>query len=128
MQIFNSALTFAAVLLGVVASTQAAVLRRQSSGCTCAGRRYTATDLTKAISDAEDGGASDYPHQYHDYEGFPFPTCSGTFYEFPIERGSVYDGGSPGADRVIYDSRGNFCACLTHTGASSNNGFVECTW
>lgn len=60
--------------------------------------------------------SSDYPHQYHDFEvggyrqkGFPFPSCSGEFFEYPLEAGTTYDGGSPGADRVIYDEDGDFC-------------------
>ena len=69
----------------------------------------------------------DYPHQYHDYEvgigchqteldsalltstqGFSF-NCQSPYYEFPLEEGDVYNGGSPGADRVIYDEGGDFC-------------------
>ncbi|KAI0715366.1 Ribonuclease/ribotoxin [Earliella scabrosa] len=68
---------------------------------------------------------SGYPHQYHNFEGFSFPSCSGEFFEFPLQHNRVYTGGSPGADRVIYDTRGRFCACLTHTGAGGNN-FLEC--
>ncbi|KAI6136481.1 Ribonuclease/ribotoxin, partial [Pisolithus sp. B1] len=59
--------------------------------------------------------------------GFSFPSCSSEFFEYPLEQGYVYTGGSPGADRVIYDSSGNFCACLTHTGAAKHDGFVECS-
>ena len=70
-----------------------------------------------------------YPHQYHDYEvsqsttvscweqslintdcqDFTFPSCSGEFFEYPLEHSSVYTGGSPGANRVIYDEDGDFC-------------------
>ena len=44
-------------------------------------------------------------------QGFTFSNCSGTFYEYPILAGEpeVYNGGSPGADRVIYDTNGDFC-------------------
>ena len=38
---------------------------------------------------------------------------------------SVYSGGSPGADRVVFDSNGDFDLLITHTGASGNN-FVAC--
>lgn len=63
---------------------------------------------------------------YHDYEGFTFPV-SGTYYEFPIlSSGSVYSGGSPGADRVIFNTDNQLAGVITHTGASGNN-FVECT-
>ncbi|KXN86778.1 Guanyl-specific ribonuclease Po1 [Leucoagaricus sp. SymC.cos] len=90
------------------------------------GRSYSATNLRNGISKALSGGAGDYPHEYHDFEGFDFTTCSGTFFEFPILTSGTYNGGSPGADRVIYDQSGRFCACLTHTGASTTNGFVRC--
>jgi hypothetical protein len=34
---------------------------------------------------------------------------------------------SPGADRVIYTtSNGDYCASVTHTGAASYDGFVQC--
>jgi hypothetical protein len=67
-----------------------------------------------------------YPHVYNDYEGFSFPTAK-PWYEFPILSSyAPYTGGSPGADRVIFDSKGAFDSLLTHTGASSTNGFVQC--
>ncbi|KAJ5354852.1 hypothetical protein N7541_005896 [Penicillium brevicompactum] len=70
--------------------------------------------------------ASSYPHVYHDYEGFVFPV-SGTYYEFPIlKSGSVYSGGSPGADRVIFTTSNQLAGVITHTGASGND-FVECS-
>nr|AAB32829.1 RNase Po1=guanine nucleotide-specific RNase [Pleurotus ostreatus, fruit bodies, caps, Peptide, 101 aa] [Pleurotus ostreatus] len=93
--------------------------------CNCAGRSFTGTDVTNAIRSARAGGSGNYPHVYNNFEGFSF-SCTPTFFEFPVFRGSVYSGGSPGADRVIYDQSGRFCACLTHTGAPSTNGFVEC--
>lgn len=70
-------------------------------------------------------GEDEYPHQYHDYEGFDFPT-SAPWYEFPILSSyAVYSGGSPGADRVIFDSEGDFDSLITHTGASGDD-FVAC--
>ncbi|KAI0080358.1 ribonuclease T1 [Panus rudis PR-1116 ss-1] len=122
MKLFTLSVVVSAFLFGV---SRAALVGRQSGGCDCAGRSYTATDITRAINEAEDGGADDYPHQYHDFEGFSFPSCRGEFFEFPLEHNRVYTGGSPGADRVIYDQSGRFCACLTHTGASGND-FLEC--
>lgn len=66
-----------------------------------------------------------YPHQYNDYEGFSFPTAA-PWYEFPILSSfKVYTGGSPGPDRVIFDSKGNFDSVITHTGASGDD-FVAC--
>lgn len=66
-----------------------------------------------------------YPHEYHNYEGFDFPV-PGTYYEFPIMRdGDVYDGGSPGADRVIFNDEDQLAGVITHTGASGD-AFVSC--
>lgn len=101
---------------------------RAAKSCSCAGRSYSATVVQNGINEARDGGADAYPHQYHDYEGFSFGCSGSTYYEYPIVSGSIYTGGSPGADRVIYDNNGSFCACLTHTGASTTNGFVECSF
>jgi hypothetical protein len=114
-------------------------------------------------------GSNSYPHQYYDYEDEHITLyCSGsTWYEvsdillyllvfcsgttdtrdqpqFPIlSGGSLYTGGSPGADRIIFNTSGAYCAyvqlpcpswfaltsplrTVTHTGAASTNGFVEC--
>ena len=71
-------------------------------------------------------GSGSYPHQYKNYEGFDFPTDA-PWYEFPILSSfAVYSGGSPGADRVVFDSQGALDSLITHTGASGNN-FVGCT-
>ncbi|KAL9716555.1 hypothetical protein Ac2012v2_001003 [Leucoagaricus gongylophorus] len=94
--------------------------------CSCAGRSYGATVVQNGINKARSGGASNYPHQYRNFEGFSFGCSGNTYFEYPIISGSVYTGGAPGADRVIYDNNGSFCACLTHTGAPTTNGFVEC--
>ncbi|KAI6008349.1 ribonuclease T1 [Pisolithus orientalis] len=115
---------FVLLLTAVVAT---ALVHRRSGGCTCGNNYYTSTNIYDAISQAESGGGGDYPHQYEDYEGFSFPSCTGEFFEYPLEQGYVYTGGSPGADRVIYDSSGDFCACHTHTGTSTYDGFVECS-
>ncbi|KAF5352780.1 hypothetical protein D9756_006042 [Leucocoprinus leucothites] len=86
-----------------------AIEERQTSGCSCAGRSYSATALRNGINKAVSGGAGDYPHEYHNFEGFSFTTCAGTFFEYPILTSGVYNGGSPGADRVIYDNSDRFC-------------------
>ncbi|KAI0639644.1 ribonuclease T1 [Trametes polyzona] len=106
-------------------SVTARVARRQSGGCECGSHTYSNDDIINAIDQAEGNGGGNYPHQYHDFEGFSFPSCSGEFFEYPLKHNSVYTGGSPGADRVIFDSDGDFCACLTHSGASGND-FLEC--
>ena len=114
----------------------ALVLPRQSSGATCGSDVYS----NRAISSAQSSGCShldsgttvgsgDYPHEYHDYEGFDFPV-SGPWYEYPIlESGKVFDGStSPGADRVVFNDDCDLAGVITHTGASEQDGFVECRY
>ncbi|PYH40787.1 extracellular guanyl-specific ribonuclease RntA, partial [Aspergillus saccharolyticus JOP 1030-1] len=107
-------------------------VERASCAYTCGSHCYSAS----AVSATQAEGYSlyqsgetlhDYPHVYHDYEGFDF-SVSGTYYEFPIlSDGAVYDGGSPGADRVIFNTADQLAGLITHTGASSSSGFVECS-
>jgi ribonuclease len=54
------------------------------------------------------------------------------YLEFPVERnGRVYEGGSPGADRIVIGSIADdyssamYCAVITHDN-SRHNGFTEC--
>lgn len=98
---------------------------------TCGTVCYTSSAVSAAQAagyQLEASGEADdsYPHVYHDYEGFDFPV-DGTYYEFPIlESGAIYDGGSPGADRVIFNGDGELAGVITHTGASGDD-FVACT-
>ena len=52
--------------------------------------------------------------------------------EFPILAASVYDGSSPGPDRVVIGSIASdyssavYCAVITHDG-QRKNGFAECS-
>lgn len=65
-------------------------------------------------------------NRYNDYEGFSFPVA-GPYYEFPIlSSHEVYSGGSPGADRVIFNDNGNLAGLVTHQGASGND-FLQCS-
>ncbi|KAL7964998.1 ribonuclease domain-containing protein [Trichoderma sp. SZMC 28014] len=98
----------------------------QRQGNTCYWQSDIDAALNKGYSLYSSGKEEDsYPHQYNDYEGFNFPT-SAPWYEFPILNSfDVYTGGSPGADRVIFDSDGNFDSVITHTGASGDD-FVAC--
>ncbi|CCC10145.1 hypothetical protein SMACR_02723 [Sordaria macrospora] len=104
----------------------------QACQYTCGTVCYTSSAVTAALNKGygyykagTTVGSNSYPHQYNNYEGFSFPTAK-PWYEFPIlSSGSVYTGGSPGADRVIFDSKGNLDMLITHTGASGNN-FVAC--
>ena len=53
------------------------------------------------------------------------------YLEFPIMSGDVYDGSSPGADRIVIGSIAEdyssavYCAVITHDG-ETRNGFAEC--
>ncbi|OCT47033.1 Guanyl-specific ribonuclease Ms [Cladophialophora carrionii] len=106
--------------------------KRQSCVETCANVCYWQSDIDAAVSRGfellESGqtlGSGDYPHQYNNFEGFDFPV-SGPWYEFPILSSfQVYSGGSPGADRVIFNGNGAYAAVITHNGASGDD-FVAC--
>ncbi|KAG7289316.1 hypothetical protein NEMBOFW57_005683 [Staphylotrichum longicolle] len=97
---------------------------------TCGSVCYTQSHITSALNKGyslqQAGSAiNSYPHKYNNYEGFSFPT-SAPWYEFPILAShAVYTGGSPGADRVVFDKNGALDMLITHTGASGNN-FVAC--
>ena len=69
---------------------------------------------------------------YNDYEHFSFPHAHKPYLEFPVTNtGSVYDGASPGADRIVIGSIAEdyssaiYCAVITHDGQRKNN-FAEC--
>ncbi|KAJ5773683.1 Guanine-specific ribonuclease N1/T1 [Penicillium paradoxum] len=124
-------------ILGVAAlfisSAIAVPLDVAASACaaTCGTVCYTSSAVSAAKSAgyklyAADDDVNNYPHVYHNYEGFDFDVA-GTYYEFPIlSSGSIYSGGSPGADRVIFNGNNGLAGVITHTGASGNN-FVACT-
>ncbi|KAJ5701130.1 hypothetical protein N7488_008678 [Penicillium malachiteum] len=127
---YSKILTLAAVFMtGTLAIPMDQVTR--ACAYTCGSNCYSSSAVTAALNagySLESSGEEDdsYPHVYHDYEGFDFPV-SGTYYEFPIlSSGDVYDGGSPGADRVIFNGDGELAGVITHTGASGDD-FVECT-
>ncbi|KAK2614651.1 hypothetical protein N8I77_001458 [Diaporthe amygdali] len=108
----------------------AGVEARDTCVYTCGSVCYWQVDIDEALAegykDYKAGSApGGYPHQYNNYEGFSFPTAA-PWYEFPIlSTYKVYTGGSPGADRIVFDTKGNFDALITHTGASGND-FVAC--
>jgi hypothetical protein len=67
-----------------------------------------------------------YPHTENNYEGFDF-NVTGPYQEYPVMSSFVaYNGGSPGADRVVFNTKGLLAGVVTHTGASGND-FVQCT-
>ncbi|KAF2085507.1 Ribonuclease/ribotoxin, partial [Saccharata proteae CBS 121410] len=76
-------------------------------------------------------GKDKYPHAYNDYEHFSFAHAQKPYLEFPVMQGKTYDGGSPGADRIVIGSIAEdyssavYCATITHDD-SKNNGFTEC--
>ncbi|KAI0395327.1 Ribonuclease/ribotoxin [Xylariaceae sp. FL0594] len=105
---------------------------RADCAYTCGKVCYTQDDLDAAVDqgygyyqDDEQVGDNNYPHKYNNYEGFDFPD-PGPWYEFPIlGSDELYTGGSPGADRVVFDADGRLQEAITHTGASGND-FVAC--
>ncbi|KIW94048.1 uncharacterized protein Z519_05364 [Cladophialophora bantiana CBS 173.52] len=106
--------------------------RQQSCAETCGDVCYYQSTIDAAVSkgyslfqSGQTEGSDDYPHQYNNYEGFDFPV-DGPYYEFPImDDFEVYDGGSPGPDRVIFNDEGDYAGVITHTGASGDD-FVAC--
>ena len=73
---------------------------RQTAQITCGNTYYTVASLDDAVEAGckylkagKTVGSDKYPHVYHDYEGFSFDV-SGTLYEFPVEKGYAYTGGT----------------------------------
>ncbi|KAL2870284.1 extracellular guanyl-specific ribonuclease RntA [Aspergillus lucknowensis] len=103
---------------------------RQACAYTCGDVCYDSSAVSAALEEGyslESSGddVNDYPHVYNNYEGFDFPVPP-TYYEFPImSSGDIYSGGSPGADRVVFNEDGDLAGVITHTGASGND-FVSC--
>ncbi|PWN37763.1 ustilago Sphaerogena ribonuclease U2 complexed with adenosine 2'-Monophosphate [Meira miltonrushii] len=137
--------SFTSVLLAIVAvaAVQAAPAEKRDnipSGTNCGGTYYSSSDISTAINaaqnDVNSGNYPDnYPHEYYHYSDEDITlTCSGNgpWSEFPLEQGYAYtssqdDYQSPGADRVIFDTNSyEYCASVTHTGAASRDGFVQC--
>ncbi|KAJ5433485.1 uncharacterized protein N7458_012641 [Penicillium daleae] len=111
-------------------TTTLAAPQKRACAYTCGTICYSSSAVSAAQAagyDLYQAGSTDdsYPHVYHNYEGFDFPV-SGTYYEFPIlSDGDAYDGGSPGADRVIFNTNDQLAGVITHTGASGDD-FVSC--
>ncbi|KAM3416180.1 hypothetical protein BST61_g7788 [Cercospora zeina] len=129
--LLTTALLFAATAISApVVDPQ--LLPRQSA-TNCGGVSYSAGAVRAALNqgynyyrNGEQVGSNDYPHTYNNREGFSF-RVSGPYQEFPLlANGNVYTGGSPGADRVIFNTGGAYAGAITHTGASGNN-FVGCS-
>jgi ribonuclease T1 len=133
----NNVIAYAIQVLTVVALLAQgalsfpAVKSTRSCAYTCGSNCYSNSSVTAAQAQGyklyKSGNTDDdYPHQYHDYEGFNFPV-PGEYYEYPIlSSGSVYTGGSPGADRVVFNGQNELAGLITHTGASGDD-FKECS-
>ncbi|KAM0718911.1 hypothetical protein Q7P37_005983 [Cladosporium fusiforme] len=118
-------------LLATAFAAPAQIEKRQGA-VTCGSTSYSASQVSAAVSQGCDYfqagnqvGSNNYPHRYNNYEGFDFRS-SGPWQEFPITRSGVYTGGSPGADRVVFNENCAYAGSITHTGASGNN-FVGCS-
>ncbi|PKS11278.1 hypothetical protein jhhlp_003040 [Lomentospora prolificans] len=112
--------------------------RQGTSGITsvkCGSNTYSRSQLNSATSKGcslhaagQTLGSNKYPHTFNNREGLPLAT-SGPYQEFPILTSGVYSGGSPGADRIVFNPSYNgqcvYVGAITHTGASGNN-FVSC--
>ncbi|KAA8650250.1 hypothetical protein EYZ11_003847 [Aspergillus tanneri] len=125
--LYTKIIAFTSLLAGALAAPHP-----RACDYTCGSNCYSSSAVSSA-QDAgyklyEDGktvGSNNYPHKYNNYEGFDFPV-SGTYQEWPIlSSGDVYNGGSPGADRVVFNTKNELAGLITHTGASGNN-FVQC--
>ncbi|KAH4117682.1 hypothetical protein HBH47_152280 [Parastagonospora nodorum] len=115
----------------VVTEVEAKIETRQCF-VTCGSTCYSSSQVSAARSKGysyyqsnSQAGSSSYPHTYNNYEGFDF-LVSGPYQEFPLRTSGAYTGGSPGADRVIFNTKGQRAGEITHTGASGNN-FVACS-
>ncbi|KAK0530271.1 hypothetical protein OC842_003980 [Tilletia horrida] len=107
-------------------------LEKREPAVTCATKYYTGTQVARAVQLSNSNGApsSTYPHTFNNYEGFDFSDyCSDSTYNtYPLTTNG-YTGGAPGPDRVIIGkSSRRFCGSITHTGASTRNGFLQCRY
>ncbi|KAJ7760640.1 guanyl-specific ribonuclease C2 [Mycena maculata] len=123
------------IIVSVLAALALATPTRRalpSGDVTCGSNVYTVSEVSSAVSSGfahvnDPIGSDSYPHQFFDDEKLDLFCSGSTWLEYPILPGSkAYSGGSPGADRLVFNTGGTYCAVITHTGASSENGFVSC--
>ncbi|KAK3994828.1 Ribonuclease/ribotoxin [Cladorrhinum sp. PSN332] len=131
VRIFSALLTLlTAVSVSAAPLPAEGEIEARACAYTCGTVCYQTSQINAALNKGytlhKAGSAiNNYPHQYNNYEGFNFPTPK-PWYEYPImSSGNVYTGGSPGADRVIFDSKGALDLLITHIGASGN-AFKAC--
>lgn len=97
---------------------------------TCGSVDYEVADVRAAVEAGVENipspiGSNDYPHAFNNREALDLE-CSSSMLSFPIlSSGSVYSGGAPGADRVVFQEDGTYCGMITHTGAGGNS-FLLC--
>ncbi|KAL1305223.1 hypothetical protein AAFC00_002140 [Neodothiora populina] len=129
--LFQPLLSAIVLLAASAVASPIEIEKRQNSDVTCGSTVYYPSSLQLALnagySHYKAGTeVNDYPHTYNNYEGFTFSRASGPYQEFPILKGKAYTGGSPGADRIIFNTKGVYVGSITHTGASGND-FVGCS-
>ncbi|KAF9787329.1 ribonuclease T1 [Thelephora terrestris] len=123
----------ALLTLAVASVNGAAVFKRFSGTCDCAGTIYSNAAISQAVQQSRGRtfGRRKYPHRFNNRENLSSSVAgctAGTLEEFPILSGKLFNGSPdyPGPDRVIFSSSAASCGCITHSGASGN-GFNLCT-
>ncbi|MCJ1377630.1 hypothetical protein MMC17_000725 [Xylographa soralifera] len=108
--------------------------------CVGSGMKYTSSAIKSSVEEGVDHvtaktttGKQNYPHIYNGNDpGVSFPACpdNRNRYEFPVQRGSVFDGKDPETDRIIFQYKSKssavYCGIITHARAAKANGFVMC--
>ncbi|EMD34505.1 hypothetical protein CERSUDRAFT_97763 [Gelatoporia subvermispora B] len=85
--------------------------------------------LLQAGATVSSNSGRQYPRRYGDNDGLNLSgQCGSQLYEFPLIKGNSPFGhlDNAGNDRVIFSQANGYCASITHTGASTANGFVLC--
>ncbi|KAG7094960.1 hypothetical protein E1B28_005761 [Marasmius oreades] len=131
IRMFKAYLLLLGSLLSVTVASPVESRSLPSGSVTCGSNVYTVSQVVSAVSNGVSHlnspiGSDSYPHIFENREGLPmFCTGKTVFEEYPILKSGAYNGGSPGADRVVFSSDGVYCAVITHTGAGGNN-FLAC--
>ncbi|KAH8888914.1 ribonuclease-domain-containing protein [Thozetella sp. PMI_491] len=131
MYFFSAFVTLLAAVPSVLSAPAEVAALEKRADAQCGSVYYTAAQVNAASVRAcnhYNAGTTvgGYPHTFNNNEGFSF-AVSGPYQEFPIlSSGSLYTGGSPGADRVVINTSCKQAGTITHTGASGN-AFVKCT-
>ncbi|KAJ3792997.1 guanyl-specific ribonuclease C2 [Lentinula aff. detonsa] len=129
--LFASSVILATVTLATPVQDLQVTRSLPEGDVTCGSTVYTLSEVESAVSGGFDHlddpiGEDSYPHIYHDYEDLDMYCSGSTWYEYPILKGgTAYSGGDPGADRIVFNPSGTYCAVITHTGASDDD-FLAC--